>query len=103
MPTGTLMKKIQRQLMLSEIQPPRMGPQIGATRVVIDQMASAKLRLDDGKIEMSSAWEPGIIGPDTAPWRMRKSSSEGRSQAMPHRKEAMVKRATEAQKVFTTP
>ena len=46
MPTGTLMKKIQRQDMLSEIQPPRIGPQIGATRVVIDQMASARPRRD---------------------------------------------------------
>src|SRR3569833_468022 len=97
------MKKIHRQLMLSEIQPPRIGPQIGATRVVIDQLASARLRLLTGKIEIRRACEPGIIGPDTAPCRMRKSSRGGRFQAMPHRKEAMVNIATEAQKVFTTP
>src|SRR5471030_399789 len=103
MPTGTLMKKIQRQDMLSEIQPPRIGPQIGATRVVIDQIARAKPRRAGAKIEISSACEPGIIGPDTAPWRIRKSSKDGRSQATPHRKDAAVKAATEKAKVFTTP
>src|SRR5476649_567499 len=101
-PTGTLMKKIQRQVVLSLIQPPRIGPQIGATSVVIDQIASARPRRNGGKIDSSSACEPGIIGPETAPCRMRNSSSEGRSQAMPHRKEATVKSATEAAKVVTT-
>ena len=103
MPTGTLMKKIQRQDMLSEIQPPRIGPQIGATRVVIDQMASARPRRDGAKIEISSACEPGIIGPETPPCRTRKASRDGRFQATPHRKEAKVNSATEAAKVFTTP
>jgi hypothetical protein len=40
---------------------------IGATSVVIDQIASAVPRLCAGKIAISSAWLPGIIGPDTAP------------------------------------
>ena len=31
MPTGILMKKIQRQLKLSVIQPPRVGPMAGAS------------------------------------------------------------------------
>src|SRR5277367_6452809 len=95
MPTGTLMKKIQRQVVLSEIQPPRIGPQIGATRVVIDQIVSASPRRQGGKIESSNACEPGIIGSETPPWTMRNSSSEGRSQAIPHRNEAAVNRATE--------
>src|ERR1700744_6252070 len=99
MPTGTLMKKIQRQDMLSEIQPPRIGPQIGATRVVIDQMARARPRLEGAKMEISRAWDPGIIGPETAPCRMRKASSDGRSQATPQRKEARVNSTTEAAKV----
>ncbi len=30
MPTGILMKKIQRQVKLSVIQPPRVGPMAGA-------------------------------------------------------------------------
>src|SRR5271154_2981541 len=102
-PTGTLMKKIQRQVVLSEIQPPRIGPQIGATSVVIDQIASASPRRNGGKIESSSACEPGIIGPETPPCRMRNASRDGRSHAMPHRKEAAVNKATETAKVRTTP
>src|SRR5580658_4594263 len=97
------MKKIQRQVVLSLIQPPRIGPQIGATSVVIDQMASARPRLAGGKIDSSKACEPGIIGPDTAPCRTRKISSDGRSQAAPQRNEARVNSTTEATKVLTTP
>src|ERR1700759_2332765 len=80
-----------------------MGPQIGATRVVIDQMSSAVPRLSGGKIEISSAWEPGIIGPETPPWSTRKKISEGRLQATPQRNEAMVKASTENTKVRTPP
>src|SRR5262249_15130493 len=102
-PTGTLMKKIQRQVVLSLIQPPRIGPQIGATSVVIDQIASASPRLVGLKSEISSACEPGIIGPETAPCSTRKSSSVGRFQAMPQKNEASVTSATETEKVVTTP
>ena len=52
---------------------------------------------------ISSACEPGIIGPDTAPCRTRKTISDGRFQAMPQRNEAMVNSTTEPTKVFTTP
>ncbi len=40
---------------------------MGATSVVIDQMPSAVERFSGGKTAISSAWLPGIIGPDTAP------------------------------------
>src|ERR1019366_8867250 len=103
MPTGTLMKKIQRQDMLSEIQPPRIGPQIGATRVVIDQVASARARRDGAKIEISSACEPGIIVPENPPCTTRQPGRHVRFQATPHRKEPKVNSATEAAKVFATP
>ena len=53
-------------------------------------MPSAVPRLCGGKIAISSAWLPGIIGPETAPCRMRKTISDGRLQAMPHSSEAMV-------------
>src|SRR3569832_1854216 len=76
---------------------------MGATSVVIDQMPSAVARLADGKIEMSSACEPGTIGPETAPCMMRKRMSEFRLQAMPQRNEAIVKATTAATKVRTTP
>jgi len=71
--------------------------------VVIDQMARAVPRLLGGKIMISRACEPGIIGPDTAPCRIRKKISELRFQEIPHRNEAMVNRITEATKVLTTP
>jgi hypothetical protein len=71
--------------------------------VVIDQMARAVPRLLGGKIMIRRACDPGIIGPETKPCRMRKPISDGRLQEMPHRNEAMVNRITEATKVFTTP
>ena len=76
---------------------------IGATSVVIDQIASAVPRRDAGKIDISSACEPGIIGPDTAPCSTRKAISDSKLQAMPHRNEAIVNSATDATNVRTTP
>ncbi len=76
---------------------------MGATRVVMDQMPRAVPRLLGGKMEMSKAWLPGIMGPETAPCSTRKKISEDRLQAMPHKSEAMVKASTEMVKVRTTP
>jgi hypothetical protein len=52
---------------------------------------------------ISSACEPGIIGPETPPCSTRKKISDGRLQAMPHRKEAMVNSQHRQTKVRTTP
>ena len=54
---------------------------MGATSVVIDQMASAVVRFAGPNTLMRSAWLPGIMGPDTAPCRTRKTISDGRLQA----------------------
>src|SRR6185312_5256503 len=83
--------------------PPRRGPAIGATSVVIDQIASAAPLRSGGKIESSSACDPGTIGPETAPCSTRNTTSEERLHAMPQKKEAIVKRITEATKTCTTP
>jgi hypothetical protein len=83
--------------------PPSSGPQIGATSEVMDHSASAVARRLAGKIEIINAWEPGMIGPETRPCRVRKATSDSRLQAMPQRKDATVKSAMEARKVFTTP
>src|SRR3569833_636232 len=83
--------------------PPKIGPQIGATRVVMDQIPSAVPRLLGGKMEISSAWLPGIIGPVTPPCSTRKKIREGRLQAIPQRSDATVKASTEKVKVRTTP
>ncbi len=52
---------------------------------------------------MSSAWLPGIIGPDTAPCRTRKAIRDGRLQASPQSSDATVNKATDTTKVRTTP
>ena len=80
-----------------------MGPQIGATKVVMDHRPSAVERLSDGKIEISSACEPGIMGPETPPCSTRKKISDGRLQAIPQRNDAIVKASTDSTKIFTTP
>src|SRR5580700_3523487 len=76
---------------------------MGASNVVSDQMASAVLRLAEPNTLMSSAWLPGIIGPDTAPCSTRNAIREGRLQANPQSREATVNRATDITKVRTTP
>ena len=83
--------------------PPSIGPAIGATSVVIDQIASAAPLRCGGKIDSSSACDPGTIGPDTTPCNMRKTTSEDRLQAMPQRNEASVNISTDATNTRTTP
>jgi hypothetical protein len=52
---------------------------------------------------ISSACDPGIIGPDTAPCSTRNRTSEPRLQEIPHSNEASVNSRTEMTKVRTTP
>ncbi len=76
---------------------------MGATSVVTDQIVSAVGRLCGPNTLMRSAWLPGIMGPDTPPCRTRNAIKDGRLQARPHSREAMVNSATETTKVRTTP
>src|ERR1700692_26829 len=76
---------------------------MGATNVVSDQTASAVWRLAGPNTLISSAWLPGIMGPDTAPCSTRKAIQDGRLQANPQSKEAMVNSTTDMTKVRTTP
>src|ERR1700722_1040771 len=76
---------------------------MGAVSVVIDQMARAVWRLAGPNTLISSAWLPGIIGPDTAPCSTRNAISDGRLQASPHRSDAIVNNATDTTNVRTTP
>ncbi len=85
------------------MKPPSTGPATGATNVVIDHIASAVPLFSGGNRRSSSACEPGIIGPDTAPCSTRNTTSEGRLQASPQRKDAAVKASTDTTKVRTTP
>src|SRR3954452_16000934 len=83
--------------------PPRMGPVIGAIKVVADQMANASPFFCGGKIDKSKACDPGTMGPETRSCSTRKMTSDDRLQATPQRKEAMLKNRTDATKTFTTP
>src|SRR3546814_7060978 len=76
---------------------------IGATSVVIDQIASATPFFAGGNSDSSRACEPGIIGPDTAPCSTRNAISDGRLQATPHRNDANVNSSTEITNTRTTP
>ena len=76
---------------------------MGATSAVTDQIPRAVLRLAGPKTLMSSAWLPGIMGPETAPCSTRKTISDGRLHATPQNREAMVNSTTEITKVRTTP
>src|SRR3546814_21080086 len=76
---------------------------IGATSVVIDQIASATPFFASGNSDSSRACEPGIIGPDTAPCSTRNAISDGRLQATPHRNDANVNSSTEITNTRTTP
>src|SRR4051812_8955706 len=80
-----------------------MGPNTGAASVVIDQIASAVPRLLAGKIAISSDCDPGIMGPETAPCRIRNTTRDGRLQEMPHKNEATVNSRTDRTNVLTTP
>ncbi len=66
-------------------------------------MPSAVARLSGGKIEISSACEPGIIGPGDGALQHAEEDQRLRLQAMPQRKDATVKSSTETTKVRTTP
>src|SRR5580658_7321147 len=83
--------------------PPRIGPQIGATKVVADQIARAVPFLLSGNSVSSNAWEPGIMGPETAPCSTRNSTSSVIFSEMPHKKDATVNSSTDRAKVRTTP
>ena len=97
-PTGTLMKKIQRQEKLSVIQPPNVGPMMGATTMPMPYTAIAMPCLVRGKLSTRMAWEMGCRPPPPAPWRIRKKISRGRFGAKPQRKELMVKMMTQPMK-----
>src|SRR5208283_5329088 len=95
MPTGMLIKKIQRQLKLSVIHPPRVGPIAGAVTTAIPYTAKAMPRLAGGKVSARIACSLGCNPPPPAPCRMRQMIRVARFGASPHRNELTVNRATQ--------
>src|SRR5580698_797478 len=94
-PTGMLMKKIQRQVKLSVIQPPRVGPIAGAVTTATPYTANAMPRLAGGKVSARMACSLGCRPPPPAPCSTRQMISVAKFGASPHRKELMVNSATQ--------
>src|ERR1700691_1074092 len=76
---------------------------MGATRVVIDQIARAVPFLFSGNRLSSNACDPGMMGPETPPCNTRKIISSVMFVEMPQRNDAAVNNATDVTKVRTTP
>ena len=101
--TGTLMKKIHDQPMLSQMAPPRIGPAIGATTVVIDHRPMAWPRWLGGKMRMSRVCDIGMIGPPQAPCITRKATSQPNEGAKPQSSEQTPKPIMPMTNTFTVP
>src|SRR3546814_8980390 len=68
-----------------------LGPKMGATTVVIPQIARPTFALSFGKTEISNVAESGISGPPAKPCRIRKATSSPRLCDSPHRTEHATK------------
>ena len=72
------------------IQPPTVGPKIGATTTPWAKIAMAAPRFCRGKLSNMMDCAIGTIAPPPIPCRMRATIRLGRSHARPHRAEATV-------------
>ena len=95
MPTGILMKKIQRQLKLSVIQPPSVGPIAGASTTAMPYTANAMPRLRGSKVSARIACSLGCRPPPPAPCNTRQIINVARFGASPQRNELIVNNATQ--------
>src|SRR5258708_22944481 len=91
MPTGTLMKKIQRHEKLSVIQPPSHGPMVGATTTAIPYTAKAMPRFSSENVSFKIACSLGCKPPPPTPCKIRKNTSTPRLGAKPHKNELTLK------------
>src|SRR5579864_6101071 len=94
-PTGKLMKKIQCQLKLSVIQPPRVGPIAGATTTAMPYKEKAMPRFSTEKVSARIACSDGCKPPPPTPCRTRATMSIGRLVAIPQKKEQTVNNMTQ--------
>ena len=98
MPTGTLIRNTQCQLMLSVMTPPSVGPMVGPMITTKPNRAKAWPRFSRGKLSTSMDCSLGARHPPPIPCRMRASTSMVRLGAKPHRKDAPVNSAMEMMK-----
>jgi hypothetical protein len=89
------MKKIQCQEKLSVIQPPSVGPTVGATITATPYSAKAWPRFSGGNVSARMACSLVGMPPPPSPCRMRKNINAPRLGANPQSSELTVKVATQ--------
>ena len=80
------------------IQPPRVGPIVGAMMAVMPYSANAKPRFSGGKVSARMACAIGCSPPPPAPCSTRKKRRSPRLGANPQSKELTVKMPRQAMK-----
>ena len=94
---GTMfMKNSQRQSWYSVIQPPTVGPRVGASVETMPRIAGTAARFGPSNIAKPVANTSGTIAPPVKPCRALKAIIELMSHARPHSRLEMVKSAAEA-------
>ena len=102
-PTGTLMKKIQFQLMCSVIRPPTSGPIASASADTPTQMPIAVPRCFGGKVTVMIESVAGFIIAAPTPCTTRAAISMFALSASPQASDDSVKTASPATKIRRRP
>jgi len=102
-PTGPLIRKHHCQEILSDIQPPRVGPTTGATTTATPNTAKAWPRFAGGNASARIDCATGTMPPPPRPCRMRNSKSASRLGANPHSTELRVKSPRQMRKKVLRP
>ncbi len=96
-PGGRLTKNSQRQEKLSVIQPPTVGPRVGASEAMAPMVAAAMTFFLPGKKAKAVVNTVGIIEPPRKPCNARKTIMLWISQAQPQSRLVKVNPAAEMQ------
>lgn len=97
-PETTLIKKIQRQSIVSVMMPPTVGPSVGASTETIPRIAGIRARCFPSKMVKPTANTLGTIAPPTKPWTARKAIIDSMFQARPQAMLASVNSPAEVAK-----
>ena len=103
MPTGTLMKKIQLQLICSVRMPPISGPIASAIADTPTQIPIAVPRCRGGKVAVMIESVAGFISAAPTPWTTRAPIRNAAPVARPHASEEAVKIVRPTMKISRRP
>ena len=81
MPMGTLMTKIQRQLVFDTMSPPTIGPKMGPMTMGTPMMLITRPMRCGPAARARMDWPTGSSMPPPMPWSTRKAMSESADQA----------------------